>query len=61
MGESGHLQMNVACNDRSADGKMTTRLSYLLLFLSCAFVTIVPRVLPFVIIRSIHLPEPVDK
>lgn len=40
---------------------MTVQISNLLLFLGCALVTALPRVLPFIVIRRIRLPAPVIK
>jgi|SRR5690606_226744 len=36
---------------------MTTTLSMVLLILGCAFVTWLPRVIPFILVRNIELPD----
>lgn len=40
---------------------MSLNIHLLLLILGCALVTVVPRVLPFVIVRNVNLPVPVIK
>jgi len=36
---------------------MTTSLTFILLILGCAIVTWVPRVVPFILVRSVKLPD----
>lgn len=38
---------------------MTTE--YLLLLLGCMLVTVIPRVMPFILVRNFTVPEPVEK
>jgi branched-subunit amino acid transport protein len=40
---------------------MSINLSVLLIILGCAIVTIIPRIIPFIVIRSIQLPKIVVK
>lgn len=40
---------------------MSLNLSILLLILGCTFVTVIPRILPFLVVRNLQLPAPVLK
>ncbi|MBM7646775.1 branched-subunit amino acid transport protein [Scopulibacillus daqui] len=40
---------------------MSIDLSMILLILGCTMVTVIPRILPFVVVRNVQLPEPVLK
>ncbi|MGP7818342.1 AzlD domain-containing protein [Niallia sp. 01092] len=40
---------------------MTITTEFLLLLLGCMLVTIIPRVLPFILVRNFSIPKPVEK
>ncbi|TRZ36094.1 AzlD domain-containing protein [Niallia circulans] len=40
---------------------MSTTTEYLLLLVGCMLVTLIPRVLPFIVVRSFTVPKPVER
>ncbi|WP_028399944.1 AzlD domain-containing protein [Ectobacillus panaciterrae] len=40
---------------------MSINLTILLVILGCTLVTVIPRVIPFLVVRNVNLPEPVLK
>ncbi|MFC7392019.1 AzlD domain-containing protein [Scopulibacillus cellulosilyticus] len=40
---------------------MSIHFSILLLILGCTLVTVIPRIIPFLVVRNVNLPEPVLK